>query len=113
MTTDDPFERAVAREEDLRVLDESDDELVQQSARSSLHMAVFLAATLPVHLWLTEWSWSGWLTAHVVVLLLCASHAFNAANDRRRMRRAPVIRRRFAGANWNFIVYGRKKKERW
>jgi hypothetical protein len=108
-TDDDPFERAAVREDELRVQDDADDALVRQSALSSRQMAVFLAIALPVHLWLRGWAWSGWLTAHAVFLAMCASHAFNAWNDRRLGRRAPVYRI----GRQNFIVYGWKKKERW
>ena len=108
--TDDPFERAIDREHELRAQDEADEEIVRQSTLASVQGAVVFAFLLPVHLLATDWTRTASVNVHLVLLLLCAMGAVTHWIDGIRHVRAPVYHLGRA----NVVVSGLwKKKQRW
>jgi hypothetical protein len=105
---DDPFERAVEREDVIR----ADEALVRSGGRWATRWAILLAVALPVHVVVAD-RWTGWLSLHAAALMVVAVQSALYRRDVRGGVRAPVIRRRFGGMNINTVAYGRKKEARW
>jgi hypothetical protein len=108
VTSDDPFERAVRREAELRSTDAADRALLNEVERSARRSVVFFGVTLIAHAVLLR-ELTPWLVLHASLLVLSVMGAATFWNDRRRGRRAVV--HRMLGTN--VIVHGGKGNEDW
>lgn len=106
--TNDPFERAVAREAELREDDAWKNDVVRNARVSNRQGLITFLLLIPFH-----FAWGGrtaaTVTIHVVLIGLSALWALMFWADKKRRRRAPVYRR----GKFNFIIRGTRRGEGW
>lgn len=66
--TNDPFDRALAREHELRANRERAEWALKSGHVGTLQVLAMLVVPLPLHLWLANWSRTSGVTIHLAVI---------------------------------------------
>jgi hypothetical protein len=66
--TDDPFDRALAREHELRATRERKEWALKSSHVGTLQVLAMLLVPLPLHLWLVNWDKTMSVTIHLIAI---------------------------------------------
>ena len=66
--TDDPFDRALAREQEMRAMRERKEWALRSSHLGTLQVLAMLVVPLPLHLWLADWNKTRSVVVHVTAI---------------------------------------------